>query len=100
MCRQKMSILLNEIGINEEILPKYTHTHTHIYIYIYIYTRTHTYIYTHTHTHTHIHTQDTPKLKQESLHTILIKICTSGSDPLFHHNIYRENLQVTSKQTN
>ena len=33
MCRQKMSLLFNEIGINEEMLPKYTHTHTHIYIY-------------------------------------------------------------------
>ena len=40
---QRMSILLNEICLNEEMLPKYTnththtHTHTHIYIYIYIY---------------------------------------------------------------
>ena len=33
--------MFNEICINEEMLPKYTHTHTHthIYIYIYIYTR-------------------------------------------------------------
>ena len=47
ICRQKMSIMFNEICINEEMLPKYTHTHTHtrthththtyIYIYIYIY---------------------------------------------------------------
>ena len=41
LCRQKMSIMFNEICINEEMLPKYTHTHTHththIYIYIYIY---------------------------------------------------------------
>ena len=35
--RQKMSIMFNEISINEEILPKYTYTHTHTYIYIYIY---------------------------------------------------------------
>ena len=37
ICRHKMSIMFNEICINEEMLPKYTHTHTHIYIYIYIY---------------------------------------------------------------
>ena len=46
-----MSILFNEICINEEMLPKYTrafaHTHTH--------THTHKYTYTHTHTHTHIY---------------------------------------------
>ena len=29
--------MFNEICINEEMLPKYTHTHTHTYIYIYIY---------------------------------------------------------------
>ena len=34
MCRQKMSILFNEIWINEEMLPKCTHTHTYIYVYI------------------------------------------------------------------
>ena len=45
ICRHKMSIMFNEICINEEMLPKYTHTHTHththiyIYIYIYIYIR-------------------------------------------------------------
>ena len=32
ICRQKMSIMFNEICINEEMLPKYTY----IYIYIYI----------------------------------------------------------------
>ena len=32
ICRHKMSIMFNEICINEEMLPKYTH----IYIYIYI----------------------------------------------------------------
>ena len=37
ICRQKMSIMFNEICINEEILPKYTHTHTHTHIYIHIY---------------------------------------------------------------
>ena len=40
ICRQKMSIMFNEICINEEMLPKYTdthaHTHTHTYIYIHI----------------------------------------------------------------
>ena len=37
--RQKMSIMFNEICINEEMLPIYiyTHTHTHVYTYIYIY---------------------------------------------------------------
>ena len=40
---QKMSIMFNQICINEEILPKY------IYIYIYIYT------HTHTHTETYLH---------------------------------------------
>ena len=38
ICWQKMSIMFNEICINEEMLPKYTHTHTHTHIYIYIYT--------------------------------------------------------------
>ena len=32
ICRHKMSIMFNEICINEEMLPKYTY----IYIYIYI----------------------------------------------------------------
>ena len=31
-----MSIMFNEICVNEEMLPKYTHTHTHIYIYTHI----------------------------------------------------------------
>ena len=30
-----MSIMFNEICINEAMLPKYTHTPTRIYIYIY-----------------------------------------------------------------
>ena len=33
ICRHKMSIMFNEICINEEMLPKYT------YIYIYIYSK-------------------------------------------------------------
>ena len=41
ICRQKISIIFNEICINEEMLPKYTythtHTHTHTHIYIYIF---------------------------------------------------------------
>ena len=32
ICRQNMSIMLNEICINEEMQPKYTHTHIYIYI--------------------------------------------------------------------
>ena len=39
MCRQNMSVLFNEICINKEILPKYTHTYTQ----------------TNTRTHIHIH---------------------------------------------
>ena len=39
ICRQNMSILFNEIFINEEMLPKHTHTRTRA----------------HTHTHTHMH---------------------------------------------
>ena len=34
--RQKMSIMFNQIHINEEMLPKYTHTHTHTHTHIYI----------------------------------------------------------------
>ena len=38
ICRQKMSIMFNEICINEEMLPKYTYAlYIYIYIYIYIY---------------------------------------------------------------
>ena len=35
--RQKVSIMFNQIFINEEMLPKYTHTHTYTQAYIYIY---------------------------------------------------------------
>ena len=34
--KQGMSILFNQICINEEMLPKYTHTHTHTHIYSFI----------------------------------------------------------------
>ena len=38
ICRHKMSIMFNEICINEEMLPKYTYINIYIYnIYIYIY---------------------------------------------------------------
>ena len=36
ICRQKMSIMFNEICINKEMLPKYT------YLFKYIHTHTHT----------------------------------------------------------
>ena len=36
ICRHKMSIMFNEICINEEMLPKYTYVCMYIYIYIYI----------------------------------------------------------------
>ena len=51
ICRPKMSIMFNEICINEEMLPKYTYilyiySYTLIYTYyIYIYTNIYTYIY-------------------------------------------------------
>ena len=32
ICRHKMSIMFNEICINEEMLPKYIHTHIYIYV--------------------------------------------------------------------
>ena len=35
ICRHKMSIMFNEICINEEMLPKYTYIYIYIYIYIY-----------------------------------------------------------------
>ena len=31
ICRQKMSIMFNEICINEEMLPKYTYKYMYIY---------------------------------------------------------------------
>ena len=37
ICRHKMSIMFNEICINEEMLPKYTYLNIYIYIYIYAY---------------------------------------------------------------
>ena len=36
ICRHNMSIIFNEICINEEMLPKYTHIYIYIYIYIYM----------------------------------------------------------------
>ena len=33
ICRQKISVIFNEICINEEMLPKYTYIYIHIYIY-------------------------------------------------------------------
>ena len=57
ICRHKISIMFNEICINEEMLPKYTHTHMYIYIYIYIYwcvcVCACVLMYTHERTHTH-----------------------------------------------
>ena len=37
ICRQRLSVIFNQICLNEEMPPKYTLTHTHTYIYIYIY---------------------------------------------------------------
>ena len=36
ICRHKMSIMFNEICINEEMLPKYTYIYIYIYIGIYV----------------------------------------------------------------
>ena len=36
ICRQKISIMFNEICINEEMLPIYIHIYIYIYIYMYI----------------------------------------------------------------
>ena len=44
ICRQKMSLLFNQICINEEMLLKYTHTHTHTHLYIYIYIYIYVYV--------------------------------------------------------
>ena len=47
ICRQKMSVIFNEICINEEMLPKYTYfTYVYICVYIYIYIYMHTYVCT------------------------------------------------------
>ena len=35
--RKNVSLLFNQICLNERQLPNYTHTHTHTHIYIYIY---------------------------------------------------------------
>ena len=55
ICRHKMSIMFNEICINEEMLPKYTYSHIYTHILEHIHTHTHTRKHTHTHTHTHIY---------------------------------------------
>ena len=44
ICRHKMSIMFNEICINEEMLPKHTYF-KYIYIYIYVYIRIYRYIH-------------------------------------------------------
>ena len=55
ICRHKMSIMFNEICINEEMLPKYTYSHIYTHILEHTYTNTHTRARKHTHTHTHTH---------------------------------------------
>ena len=37
ICRHKMSIMFNEICINEEMLPKYTYTYIYIYMCVCVY---------------------------------------------------------------
>ena len=36
ICIHKISVMFNEICINEEMLPKYTYINMYIYIYIYV----------------------------------------------------------------
>ena len=45
ICRHKMSIMFNEICINEEMLPKYLYIYIYLYTYIYIYICIFIYIY-------------------------------------------------------
>ena len=45
ICRQKMSVLFNQICINGEMLTKYTHPPTHTRTHIYVYQPLHIYIY-------------------------------------------------------
>ena len=55
ICRHKMSIMFNEICINEEMLPKYTYIYVHIYIYTHTHTHTRIYIYIYTHVYIYIY---------------------------------------------
>ena len=57
ICRHKMSIMFNEICINEEMPPKYTYSHiyTHILEHTHTHTHTHAFARANTHTHTHIY---------------------------------------------
>ena len=57
ICRQKMSIMFNQICINEEMLPQYTYVLLciHIHMYIYILLSSNSFVVSHTHTHTHTH---------------------------------------------
>ena len=45
ICRHNMSIMFNEICINEEMLPKYTYIYIYIYIYMCVYIRIFLYKY-------------------------------------------------------
>ena len=49
ICRHKMSIIFNEICINEEMLPKYTYIYIYIYTYISTYINIYVYIYIYVH---------------------------------------------------
>ena len=35
--RQNVSLLFNQAGLNERLMPNHTHTHTHTHTHIYIY---------------------------------------------------------------
>ena len=48
ICRHKISIMFNEICINEEMLPKYTYIYIYMHINIYKYAYANICIYTNT----------------------------------------------------
>ena len=73
ICKQKISIMFNQICINEEMLPKY------IYKYMYYYLHKYIYIYIHIHTH-HIYAYE---------YMIYIYI-------FFHHTTYESTCDTIS----
>ena len=86
ICRQKISIMFNEICINEEMRLKYTHTHTHTHTHIYIY------IY-----HLNVPTERIPRINFYLLRTFcphLGSFCVVSSFTTFRPNFTSGLLQV------
>ena len=65
--------MFNEICINEEMLPKYTHTHTHTHIYIYIYIYIHKCVY--------LYLNDMPNLTFKKIIFKAMLVCGIMSHP-------------------